>query len=321
MRPATVLKLVLLPALALVQSACLLDPDIARPAPPPSPPAPVVAATTSWVVGESYQIGGIWYYPTVPDSYNRTGIASRLDVTHGVTANGEPRDANSLAAAHRILPLPSVVRIENLDNGRAIIVRVNDRGPEHPGRLIALTPRAASDLGMAGEGSTARVRVRLLRDESRHAGLAARSGRITSLQNTRPAAPIPQAAPVGAVTVTRGNGAPAVSGQAKVRSAVELVGRSSGVNLADRPMAETRLYVVATISPNRSQADTIADTLRNIDRVELTRSTLEKSVSYEVCIGPLRSVERSDTVLAEVIARGYRRARSVVRTANGCERS
>ena len=320
MRPATVLRLALVPALALVQSACLLDLDIARPEPPPPAPAPA-PATTSWVVGEPYRIGGIWYYPTVPDSYNRTGIASRLEATGGLTANGEPRDANSLAAAHRILPMPSVVRVENLDNGRAVIVRVNDRGPADPGRLIALTPRAASDLGMAGEGSTIRVRVRMLRDESRHAGLAARSGRITSLEDTRAGAPIPQAVPVGAVTVTRGTGAPAAPGRAKVRSAVELAGRSSGVNLADRPMAETRLYVLATVTPNRSQADTIAETLRSIDRVELARSTLEESVRYEVCVGPLHSIERSDTVLAEVLARGFRRARSVVRTADGCERS
>ena len=313
-------RLAVLCALALMQSACLFNLDIARPE--PSPPArQPAAATTAWVVGEPYEIAGVWYYPTVLDSYNRTGIASRLGPVDGVTANGEPRTANGLTAAHRILPLPSVVRVENLQNGRAVIVRINDRGPAEPGRLIGLSARASSDLGMTGEGDTAPVRVRLLRDESRRAGLAARAGRITSLEESAPAAPIPKAVPVGIVTVTPGTGAPAVSDRPKLRSAVELVGRSSGVIRADRPMAETRLYVLASVSPNRRQANTVGRTLRDIDRIEVSRSTGDGSPRYEVCIGPLHSVERSDSVLAEVIARGYRRARTVVRSAGGCGRS
>ena len=78
---------------------------------------------------------------------------------------------NDLTAAHRTLPMPSMVRVTNLENGRSMILRVNDRGPYARGRIIDLSRRSAQLLGLLKQG-TARVRVKILARESRQ--LAAR---------------------------------------------------------------------------------------------------------------------------------------------------
>jgi hypothetical protein len=82
-------------------------------------------------VGEPYEIAGTWYYPREEKSYNRVGKASWYgELFHGRrTANGEIYDMDRLSAAHPTLPLPSYARVTNLNNGRSVVVRVNDRGP------------------------------------------------------------------------------------------------------------------------------------------------------------------------------------------------
>jgi len=119
-------------------------------------------------VGDPYQIGGIWYYPAEDYSYDETGIASWYGPNfHGkYTANGEVYDMNDLTAAHHTLPMPSLVRVTNLDNGRSIVVRVNDRGPFAKGRILDMSRRAAQLLGYEQTG-TAKVRVQVLAQESR----------------------------------------------------------------------------------------------------------------------------------------------------------
>src|SRR5581483_4035994 len=114
-------------------------------------------------VGEPYQVNGVWYYPEVDYGYDREGIASWYGPGfHGrYTANGEIYDENDVTAAHPTLPLPSMVRVTNLENGRSIAVRVNDRGPFVGGRIIDLSRRSAQLLGIEEQG-TARVRVQVL---------------------------------------------------------------------------------------------------------------------------------------------------------------
>ena len=111
-------------------------------------------------VGNPYQINGIWYYPAENDKYDSTGIASWYGPGfHGkATANGEVFDQNQLTAAHPTLPMPVLARVTNLENGKSIIVRVNDRGPFAAGREIDMSKHAADLLGFVQKG-TAKVRV------------------------------------------------------------------------------------------------------------------------------------------------------------------
>lgn len=112
-------------------------------------------------VGRPYKVAGRWYVPREVTSYDRTGIASWYgSAFHGRrTANGEIYDMGALTAGHPTLPIPSYAYVTNLQNGRTIMVRINDRGPYVNDRLIDLSWRSAKELGFTARG-LARVRVR-----------------------------------------------------------------------------------------------------------------------------------------------------------------
>jgi rare lipoprotein A len=143
------------------------------PAPPP-PPAPRPPATAEGVrppsdapwdarvkLGRPYEVLGQRYTPRDDADLEEVGIASWYGPGfHGrPTANGEIFDEMDISAAHRTLPLPSYVEVTNLDTGRRLVVRVNDRGPFAHDRVIDLSRRAAQLLGCEQAG-LARVRVR-----------------------------------------------------------------------------------------------------------------------------------------------------------------
>ena len=118
--------------------------------------------------GKPYTIAGKKYYPLQSAAgFDETGTASWYGKQfHGrKTANGERYDMYALSAAHRVLPLPTMVRVTNLDNGRQIVVRVNDRGPFAKNRVIDMSYAAARQLGFTKQG-TARVRVQALEGAS-----------------------------------------------------------------------------------------------------------------------------------------------------------
>ncbi|MCJ2011738.1 septal ring lytic transglycosylase RlpA family protein [Methylobacterium sp. J-076] len=111
--------------------------------------------------GKPYVVAGQTYAPREnPRGYVREGLASWYgSAFHGrMTANGEVFDRHSIAAAHPTLPLPSYARVTNLDNGSSMVVRVNDRGPYHAGRVMDVSEEAAEALGFHRKG-TAHVRV------------------------------------------------------------------------------------------------------------------------------------------------------------------
>jgi len=119
------------------------------------------------VLGKRYKVMG------ASDGYRESGQASYYGKKfHGrLTSSQEVYDMYAFTAAHKTLPLPSYARVTNLDNGKSIVVRVNDRGPFHAGRVIDLSYAAAVKLGYRDRG-TARVEVRALTPEDENATLA-----------------------------------------------------------------------------------------------------------------------------------------------------
>ena len=124
------------------------------------PGKPVPKGGGTYRVGDPYVIAGRTYVPQEDTGYRAEGLASWYGSDfHGrLTANGEIFDMYALSAAHPTLPLPSYVRITNLENRRSIVVRVNDRGPYHDNRVIDVSVRAAKLLGFFDRG-VAQVRV------------------------------------------------------------------------------------------------------------------------------------------------------------------
>lgn len=186
-------------------------------------PAPIVSGTM-----RPYQVRGRWYQPAEQPGYDETGTASWYgDQFNGrPTATGERFDMHALTAAHRTLPLPGLVEVTNLANGRRIVVRVNDRGPFVDGRIIDLSRGSAEALGMLQAG-VAEVRVRYI-------GLAPRLGDGTPLQYARADPPAPT--PYPAAAPTRDDGAywiqaGAFSDQRAARRVAERLGERATVDV------------------------------------------------------------------------------------------
>ena len=128
-----------------------------RRAPPQRP-----ASAPHYVVGSAWQgEAGTWFYPKEQLDYRATGLAV-VQAAHAaaLTSDGEAYDPEALAGAHQTLQLPSIVSVTNLENGRIIMLRLNDRGPVAQGRLLAVTPAAARLLGMQA-GTATRVAISL----------------------------------------------------------------------------------------------------------------------------------------------------------------
>ena len=163
-----IVKLVLIATLASALAACgsrgpRVDPRLGV-APSPRVVAdgqPIPRGGGREMVGQPYTIGGRTFVPRHDPSYSSVGIASWYgDAFHGrLTANGEVFDREALSAAHPTMPLPSYARVSNLENGRSIVVRVNDRGPfVGQNRTIDVSRRVAETLAFRRDG-LARVRV------------------------------------------------------------------------------------------------------------------------------------------------------------------
>ena len=191
--------------LALLLAACATG---------PRPPATTAVARSQPAtpgapkIGKPYQVFGVTYYPADDRSYDERGIASWYGPGfHALsTANGERYDQDDLTAAHKTLPLPSYVEVENLDNGRKLTVRVNDRGPFVAGRIIDLSRRSAQLLGVDRAG-TARVRVRRVYPDDSTIKRLAPPPQPPPLPplivaRAQAVAPIPDAAPPAVTTVS-----------------------------------------------------------------------------------------------------------------------
>lgn len=272
-------------------------------------------------IGKPYKIDGIWYYPAVNYSYSETGIASWYGKKfHGLTtANNEIYDMNKVTAAHRTLPLPSVVRVTNLDNGRSIRLRVNDRGPFKHSRIIDLSRRAAQILGFARKG-TARVRVEIEADDSRQiamqmSGSGAQDGAMTvavkavprdsvTVETLSGAKPIPskRPAPVSAMLSKDG-----VNGS---RLAALAMPKGEAVTVV--PVKETRLFIQVGAFAQYHNANRLKALVSTLGPTKVTAVLRGTQQLFRVRIGPIGSVKDADRTLDRLIRAGYPSARLIV---------
>ncbi len=289
-------------------AAALALPGCALLAPPP-PPAPA-----HMVVGRPYQLGGFWYYPRERFTFQTTGLAVVSARSGGLTADGERYDPQALAGAHRTLQLPAFARVTNLENGRSLVVRLNDRGPADPGRLVALTPRAAQLLGMGS--APARVRLEMLANESRAlvASLAAPPplpiaaaprgavGQVALPPPTGVAqeqAPPPAPLPAGEVAATPIAAAAPYTPSGRVRQGAPDPGR---------------LFVRCETFSALAYASALQARLESLGAHVVVDETAPRNAAYQVRLGPFASVAAADAALREALRAGVPDARIVVAT-------
>lgn len=311
-------RLVLL--LALVALAACAD---------KKPPPPTVG---EYKVGKPYEVAGVWYYPQEDWNYRETGIASWYGPGfHGKhTANGEVFNENDVTAAHPTLPMPTMVRVTNLENGRSIKVRINDRGPFANNRIIDLSRRSAQLLDIERAG-TAKVLVEILPDETRQL-IAMSSGQGADDTD------VPQAAPVGQVTTTSLTGAapasPTAPGQPQPNLQKQLqpnlpqptpqpapspapVPQAQLVPLANQPVQQvavqpTALYVQAGSFTSPTNAENLRARLAAFGTAFVKPARVGTQDFYRVRVGPLTTVAEADGTLNKMIAAGYSESHIVV---------
>ncbi|HMK68070.1 MAG TPA: septal ring lytic transglycosylase RlpA family protein [Stellaceae bacterium] len=282
------------------------------------------AGTGTYKVGKPYQVDGIWYYPHEDLSYDETGIASWYgEAFHGrYTANGEVFDLNGLTAAHHTLPLPSIVQVTNLENGRSLTLRVNDRGPFARGRIIDVSRQAAKLLGFEQQG-TAKVRVRVLDSETLEAQAVARRNGVE--EGAQPRVQVAQAAPRTSVdaqslaplpgnrgTVQQPAEAPhpprTTSTEAPAPSERPLSGQVT--QAAARPNA--KIYVQAGAFAQMANARHTQERVSSLGSVSISSTRVNGQDLFRVRIGPVANVEAADKLLSKVLGAGLVDAQIIV---------
>jgi rare lipoprotein A len=301
--------LVVVAAMAALVAACA-GPREEASIRPPSPSA-------AYKIGQPYQIDGTWYYPSEQPDYDETGVASWYGPTfYGkYTANGESYDSSALTAAHRTLPMPVNVRVTNLENGRSLVLRVNDRGPFARGRIIDVSEKAAQLLGFYETG-TAKVRVTFVSRAALPGG-AMPDDTAPAIARALPAAPtakVQMAAldPVIGTAVLPAPSTPAVIPAAQSPSPASLDSQPTG-QVTEVPVpAVTHIYVQA------GAFSVYGNALRQRDRLasagNLTISPIDRNGRrlYRVRIGPFDDVNAADAALASLLALGNSDAKIIV---------
>ena len=269
-------------------------------------------------IGEPYQMGGVWSYPREDFGLIQTGLATVATDTRAGrrTANGETHDPLALTAAHRTLQLPAILRVTNLETGLEIEVRVNDRGPANPGRVVELSRRAAELIGLR-PGGAAQVRIEVNGEASRALAAGLPSPETPQIEVA--------AAPVAAVQREDLAPPPGTGQASRVREARALPG--AGVPLATgQPSTAaappTRLPERVTRVPARPGllfVETATFSRRDLAERQAARIGGQVEAvgprnrqSFRVRIGPIAGVAEADRALERTLRAGVSEARILV---------
>ena len=246
-------------------------------------------------VGNPYKINGKWYYPAVDYQYDEVGIASWYGPGfHGkTTANGEVFDQNKISAAHRTLPMPSVVKVTNLENGLVLEkVRINDRGPFARNRIIDLSKKAAEELGFIKNG-VAKVRVEILEDESRKY--------VSTDQKNNYVA---EAAEV--TEISKKNLLSSSERKEKV------VKKKTEENLENSILTNKELLIQVGAFTDHRNAKTLSEKLSEF-KAYINRVFINNKYLYRVRIGPINNLDLANDMKRKLFELGYTSSHLVIK--------
>ena len=268
-------------------------------------------------MGKPYQIQGVWYYPAVDYTYKETGIASWYGPQFDgkPTANGETFDQWQVSAAHKTLPLPSIVRVTNLENGRSLVVRINDRGPYARGRIIDMSHRGAQMLGFEGKG-TARVRVQILAKESRAIAQRLKAGEVVAYNDTPPiSSENLSQQPVASKQLPQIKAPDPVFRPVVETASVKPVSIPEPAKVGDMAKVQvspTAMYIQAGAFSDLSNAERVLANLEQLGNAGISPVQSGGRELFRVRIGPISGVDEADILLQMVSEIGYPNARTVV---------
>ena len=275
-----------------------------------------ITANPVYKIGNPYQVGGVWYYPERDLAYDETGIGSWYgdEFAGRLTANGEIFDPDLVTAAHKTLPMPNVVRVTNLDNGKSLVVRINDRGPFVAGRIIDLSREAARLIGYRDQG-IARVRVQVLAEQTLRLEKLAKNGNFSEITGDVSAMPTVAAVeqPEVSMTATSSSGKTVDSDVENDNvSALELLARSRVGEVITVAPIETQIWVQVGAFYAEANASNVLTKVEDVGAGQISPIDVSGQTLHRVRIGPLNSVEAADRALDGVIGLGFSGARIVV---------
>lgn len=226
----------------------------------------LMAAAPKYYIGTAYKVDDVQYIPVEDLTYNQTGIAGVIptELNGTKTSNGEIFDVNQSVATSKTLPLPTIARVTNLENGQSTVVRVNNRGPFVNTRLMDLSPAAAQKIGLKGQG---KIQVQVMMDET----MAVKNATLGATAPVVVAEPAPVAAPVTAepAPVVAEPAPVATSGEYSVQVAA-FYAQDSADSLANRMKTygdavvvnEGDMFKVRIIGLDAARARGVIDALR-----------------------------------------------------------
>jgi rare lipoprotein A len=275
-----------------------------------------------FVVGELYMANGIVHAPAEDYGLQETGLAVVVAKRPGTrTANGEMADPSRLTAQHPTLQLPAIVRVTSLESGRSVLVRVNDRGPAVPGRIIGLSEAAGRLLALP-PASPAQVRVQVVAAESHQLAAEARA-RTPIPESERLAV---TAAPRPAVQAEALPPPPGVRAAPAPRTAPSFPAPAPSHSVQVAPVSTERLpetltqsyatpgtlWVQAGAFGNAQNAERMRARLSGIGPTVSLPVTANGRGLWRVRLGPARSVAEADRLLAAALRAGAADSRIVV---------
>ncbi len=254
-------------------------------------------------VGNPYTVLGQSYTPKEDYDYEEVGMASWYgdDFHNKRTANGETYDMRAVTAAHRTLPLPSIVRVTNLENGKSIIARVNDRGPYVKNRIIDLSEKGAELLGYKNKG-TAKVKVEILEKESRaikEAMLSPTNSSKTYGNNTIPYS--------NTQTVSNTKYEISTTTRRPLQYTSEITLSSNANTNVSIPSSteEGPFFVQVGAFADYDKAKQMADNMKRFGNVTIYEAYLSKNGVYRVRLGAYQSKAEAMKILDRVLDYGH----------------
>lgn len=271
-----------------------------------------VIAAPRYKVGDPYQVAGVWYYPERNLKYDETGVGSWYgdEFAGRLTANGEIFDPNKVSAAHKSLPMPSVVRVTNLDNGKSLVVRVNDRGPFVTGRIIDLSREAARLIGYKDSG-IARVRVQVLAEQSLRLERLARDGKFPE-RGFEEELPTSDGAAKPTVTLKAKTTRATAVKRAPGKSALDLLSQNRVGEVIQTQPVETEIWVQIGAFHSEDNAKAVLNRLSLVGSGQVTPALKDGQTLFRSRIGPVSSIKHADKLLDDVMKQGFNGARIVV---------
>ncbi|MCF8473551.1 MAG: septal ring lytic transglycosylase RlpA family protein [Emcibacter sp.] len=237
-------------------------------------------ANPTFKIGNPYKVSGKIYRPQADPNYDKVGLASWYGQKfHGLrTANGDIFNMNDLTAAHTTLPMPSYVRVTNIENGRWLILKVNDRGPFVGDRLIDVSRRAAQLLGFEKKGVT-HVRVQAVKG---------------------PRGELPEQ-----ITAS-------ISPTQKIISPSVVVTEQISTKTEPADNRDKKIYIQIGAYADQKNAKKVVDAVQHITTTELAEVDVNGQNLYRVRVGPQSSLELAEIILGKLLSLGHNTARIIM---------